>query len=122
MSDPPQPASGTEVQVVLVTAPDTESAQSLGRAVVEEQLAACVNLIPGVHSIYRWEGSVETDDEVLLLVKTTRSRLDALIHRVHDLHPYDLPEVLALPVTAGLEGYLAWVGDETRAGGRHVGS
>lgn len=122
MSDSPSASAGTEVQVVLMTAPDPESAQSLARTMVGERLAACVNLLPGVQSTYRWEGKVETNDEILLLVKTTRIRLDALIQRVQELHPYDLPEVLALPVTGGLEEYLKWVGDETPAGGRHGGS
>lgn len=122
MSESDSPSPEPEVHVVLVTAPDAESGQSLAHALVQEQLAACVNLVSGVKSTYRWEGNVQTDEEVLLLVKTTWNRLDALIHRVQEMHPYDLPEVLALPVTTGLKGYLAWVSHETRAGGGNVGS
>jgi periplasmic divalent cation tolerance protein len=102
-------AAGPEVRVVLVTAPDAEVATRLARALVEERLAACANLVPGARSIYRWQGSVHDEAEVLLVIKTGADRVDALASRVKDLHPYDLPEVIALPAVAGSVEYLAWV-------------
>jgi periplasmic divalent cation tolerance protein len=100
--------------VVLVTAPSPEKAAELARALVAERLAACGNVVPGVRSIYRWEGEVHDDAEALLILKTTRGRFEALRDRVLALHPYDVPEVLALPVEAGSEGYLAWIGAQIR--------
>ncbi|ABS25388.1 divalent-cation tolerance protein CutA [Anaeromyxobacter sp. Fw109-5] len=100
--------------VVLVTAPSPEQAAELARALVEERLAACGNVVPAVRSIYRWEGKVHDDAEALLVLKTTRGRFEALRERVLALHPYDVPEVLALPVEAGSAPYLAWLADETR--------
>ena len=99
--------------VVLVTAPSAEAAAGIARALVEERLAACGNVVPGLRSIYRWEGKVHDDAEALLVLKTTRSRFPALRDRVLALHPYEVPEVLALPVEAGNEKYLAWVRAET---------
>ena len=93
----------------FVTAPDAEVGTRIARALVEERLAACVNLVPGVRSLYRWEGAVQEDAEVLLMVKTREERVDALAARVRELHPYDLPEVLALPASGGSADYLAWV-------------
>jgi periplasmic divalent cation tolerance protein len=104
----------TDVLVVLVTAPSAEVAAGIARALVEERLAACGNVVPGLRSIYRWEGAVHDDAEALLLLKTTRGRFPALRDRVLALHPYQVPEVLALPVEEGSETYLAWVGAETR--------
>jgi periplasmic divalent cation tolerance protein len=103
----------TEALVVLVTAPGAEKAAEIARAVVEERLAACGNVVPGLRSIYRWEGKVQDDQEALLVLKTTRARFDALRARVIALHPYEVPEVLALPVEAGSERYLAWIAGET---------
>jgi periplasmic divalent cation tolerance protein len=96
------------------TCPDAASAERLARALVEERLAACVSLLPGVRSVYRWRGALEQADEVLLLVKTTRPRLDALAARVRALHPYELPELIAVEATGGLPGYLDWIAAETR--------
>ena len=98
--------------VVLITAPDRETATRLARALVDERLAACVNLVPGIRSIYRWEGRVEEDDEVLLLVKTSRLRLDSLERRVRALHPYDVPELVFLSISGGSDPYLAWLAKE----------
>ena len=97
------------VCVALVTAGDAESADRMARALVIERLAACVNVVPGMTSHYRWEGEVHRDDEVLMIVKTTESHLDDLIARVAELHPYDVPEVLGFPVHRGHAPYLAWV-------------
>jgi periplasmic divalent cation tolerance protein len=98
-----------EPVVVLCTFPDLDQARQIGAALVERQVAACVNLLPGVESIYRWQGKVEQAGEVLALIKTTRyPDLEAAIK---ELHPYDVPEILALPVAAGLPAYLAWMAE-----------
>jgi periplasmic divalent cation tolerance protein len=102
-------AATEPIQVVLVTAPDLAAAGDIGRRLVEEGLAACVNVVPGVRSIYRWQGELHDDPEVMLIVKTRAALLDAVAARVRALHPYELPEVVALPVAAGSEPYLAWV-------------
>lgn len=106
-------SEGSQVRVVLITAPDAEVGAELARALVAERLAACVNLVPGVRSIYRWEGAVEDAEEVLLLVKTSAERCEALASRVKDLHPYALPEVLTLPAVGGSAAYLDWVLSES---------
>lgn len=100
---------GLGVVVVLVTVPDAETGARIGRALVAERLAACVNLVPGLRSFYRWEGEIQEDEEVLLLVKTRADRLPELSRRVQALHPYDLPEVLALPAMGGSAAYLDWI-------------
>jgi periplasmic divalent cation tolerance protein len=99
--------------VVLVTTPTPERAAEIARALVEERLAACGNVVPGLRSIYRWEGRVQEDPEALLILKTTRARFEALRDRVLALHPYQVPEVIALPVEAGSAPYLAWIAAET---------
>ena len=101
-------------RIVLITAPDAEVAAQLGRTLVEERLAACVNLVPGVRSIYRWQDAVQEDGEVLLVVKTRAERCRALAARVQALHPYELPEVVVLPIEAGLDRYLAWILSESQ--------
>ncbi len=103
----------TEAVVVLVTAPTPERAAEIARAAVAERLAACGNVVPGVRSIYRWEGRVQDEAEALLVLKTTRARFEALRDRVLALHPYQVPEVIALPVEAGSAAYLAWIAGET---------
>ena len=99
----------TDAVVVLVTAPSAEKAAEIARTVVEERLAACGNVLPGVRSIYRWKGQVQEDAEVLLLLKTQRTRFPELRDRILALHPYEVPEVLALPVEAGSDAYLDWI-------------
>jgi periplasmic divalent cation tolerance protein len=103
----------TEALVVLVTAPTADRAAEIARALVEERLAACGNVVPAIRSIYRWEGKVQDDAEALLVLKTTRARFDALRARVLALHPYEVPEVVALSVDAGSAPYLAWIAGET---------
>ena len=98
-----------EVRVVFVTAPDPDTAAVIGRTLVEERLIACANIVPGIRSIYRWEGQVADEPEVLLVLKTRASRCAAVAARVKALHPYALPEVVALPVVDGSEAYLDWV-------------
>jgi periplasmic divalent cation tolerance protein len=99
----------TEALVVLCTAPTVEVAAALARALVEARLAACGNVVPGLRSIYRWQGRVEDQPEVLLVLKTTRERFPALRDELLRRHPYEVPEVLALPVEAGSATYLAWL-------------
>jgi periplasmic divalent cation tolerance protein len=108
-----------EFVVVLVTAGSAEEAARIGRALVEERLVACANVVGPIRSIYRWEGRVEDAEEHLLLLKARAADAGALEARVRALHGYEVPEVLALPVRAGSEPYLRWLADSTRrdAGG-----
>lgn len=106
----------TEPATVLLcycSCPDAATAQTIAEALVDERLAACVNRLPGVHSTYRWQGAVNTDREELLLIKTTAARFDALQTRLLELHPYDLPELVAVPVERGHAAYLDWVREAT---------
>lgn len=103
----------TDVLVILVTVPDPEKAAEIARALVEERLAACGNVLPGARSIYRWEGKIQDEREALLLLKTSRARFEALRARLVALHPYQVPEILAVPVEAGSAPYLAWIARET---------
>ncbi|BCX47425.1 divalent-cation tolerance protein CutA [Haloferula helveola] len=100
-----------DVLVVLCTFPDEAAARQIGAVLVEKQVAACVNLVPGVRSIFRWKGQIEEDAEVLAVIKTTREGYSSLESAILELHPYDTPEVLAIPVEAGAAGYLKWVGE-----------
>ncbi|MBM4184369.1 MAG: divalent-cation tolerance protein CutA [Gemmatimonadetes bacterium] len=103
------PASGSGVVAVLTTAPNMEVAERIGETLVAERLAACANVVPGVRSVFRWQGAVSRESEVLVLVKTTSDALEALRRRIVEVHPYDVPEVIALDVCAGHEPYLDWV-------------
>lgn len=97
------------VAVILVTAPDAEVGERLGRALVGERLAACVNIVPGVTSLYRWDGDVHRAGEVLLIVKSTVDAFARVKERVKELHPYEVPEIIDLPVRTGEARYLEWV-------------
>lgn len=97
------------------TCPDEASAARIADALVEARLAACVSQLTGLRSVYRWQGEIERADEVLLVIKTTPDRLDALTELVRALHPYELPELLAFEVAGGLAAYLDWVAEQTRA-------
>ena len=99
--------------ICYCSCPDADTATGIGEALVRERLAACVNLLPGMRSIYRWQGKVEQADEVLLLIKTRAGQLDALAARLKALHPYELPELIAVRAAGGLPAYLAWVDAET---------
>ena len=101
------------VLLAYCTCPDVASAEAIARTLVTERLAACVSRLPGVQSTYRWQGAIEQAEEVLLLIKTTADRLDSMIARLQVLHPYELPEVVAVEVRAGLPAYLDWVATET---------
>jgi periplasmic divalent cation tolerance protein len=98
-----------KVVVLLSTCPSSGVADSIATALVTEGLAACVNQLPGVRSIYMWQGQVQSDSEVLLMIKSVESHLDAIKARLIELHPYELPEIIALPVCGGSESYLDWV-------------
>lgn len=95
--------------VVLVTTPDMPVAERITRTLVEERLAACGNIVPRIVSIYRWDDAVQQDDEVLVILKTAGERVAALRERVLALHPYDVPEVVVLPILGGHAAYLEWV-------------
>ncbi len=97
------------VIVVFSTFPSEDKAADIARTLVSEQLCACVNLVPPVRSIYRWQGQICDERETLAIIKTTRERFDALRERLIELHPYEVPEVIALPVEAGHPPYLDWV-------------
>jgi periplasmic divalent cation tolerance protein len=99
--------------VVLSTAPDRETAHRLAQTVVEEGLAACVSRVTNVKSLFRWEGELEDADEVLLVLKTHASSAPSLTQRLAELHPYEVPEILVLPVAAGFRDYLDWIRRET---------
>jgi len=110
------PEADLATRIVLTTAASPDDARRLGRALVEERLAACATLIPAAESIYNWEGRVESATETLLLLKTGADQLAALEARLLELHPYETPEFLVLPVEAGGAAYLAWM----KAGLRQV--
>src|SRR2546426_59959 len=105
-------ADMTDLILVLTTAPEDE-AEMLARTLVEEHLAACVNVQAPMTSVYWWKGKIERDAESQIVIKTTRARLDALAARLAELHSYELPELLVVPVLWGTEGYLAWVKSST---------
>ena len=100
--------------LVFTTLPDTDSAHTLASALVESRLAACVSILGACTSVYRWQGATETATEVPLLIKTTPARYAALEAAIRAHHPYELPEIIAVPVTQGLPGYLDWVAAGTR--------
>ena len=99
--------------VVYITAPSQEEAKSLAQALVKEKLAACVNIIPGIQSVYQWDNAIQTDQELLLICKTRTERFETLKKRVQALHPYDVPEIISIPVQNGSEPYLNWVRENT---------
>ena len=102
---------------VYVTAGDRDAALAIGRALVEARLAACANVIDGMESVYRWQGAVEQAQEAVLILKTRSALLDDLIEKVRDLHDYDCPCVVALPIVGGNPAYLEWIFEQTAEGG-----
>jgi periplasmic divalent cation tolerance protein len=101
-----------EFIVVYVTAGSPAEGERLARALVEEQLAACVNRIAPIQSVYRWQGKVDQSEEQLLIIKTRKTLFTALEKRVRELHSYSVPEIIALPIVAGSEAYLQWLGEQ----------
>ena len=104
----------TGIYVTLVTAPGEEAAADLARTLVSESLAACVNIIPAVRSFYRWEGEIQDDSEVLMIIKTSGAVYSTMQKRILELHPYSNPEVVAFEVEEGSDNYLSWVNSETK--------
>ncbi len=102
-----------EYVIVLTTLPAGAENDAFGRTLVEERLAACVNLLPPMESVYRWEGQVERDTERQVIIKTTRDRVAALWDRIRELHPYETPEFVVLTIADGSEAYLRWIGEST---------
>jgi periplasmic divalent cation tolerance protein len=117
LCDPLPPGPSMSVLLVLCSCPDAASADALAGSLVEQRLAACVNVLPGMRSTYRWEGRVERADEILMLIKTTTERFDALRNHLVGAHPHALPEVLAFEAAGGLDRYLDWVRAETTSPG-----
>ena len=106
----------TDALVVLITAATEDDAVSIAKALVEGRLAACVNIVKQIRSIYRWQGKVEDEQEVLMIAKTRNELFADLVHTVKGLHNYSVPEIIALPIVDGFEGYLAWLMTETGKG------
>ncbi|MDH5445845.1 MAG: divalent-cation tolerance protein CutA [Gammaproteobacteria bacterium] len=99
--------------IVLCTCPDEQTATVIADRLVEEGLAACVNILPGIMSVFQWQGKIEHDDEYLLVIKTQESRYQDLEIMVQQLHPYELPEIIAVSIERGLSGYLEWIDRST---------
>lgn len=95
--------------VVLNTCPDKDTANKIAASLVEKRLCACVNIIPGIESVYRWKGKVETDKEHLLIIKSTKEAYPYIEKHIQDNHPYELPEIIAVSLENGLPGYLSWI-------------
>jgi periplasmic divalent cation tolerance protein len=104
----------SDTLLLLSTCPDAESAAKISRALVEERLAACVSRVAGTTSVYRWRGRIHEDPEMLLLIKTTRERIEALRARLVELHPHETPELIALEIVAGHVPYLDWLREQTQ--------
>ena len=98
-------------QIVHCTCPDQTTAVQIAEALVSEQLAACVHILPGIQSIYRWKGQLEHDEEVLVLIKSRTDKFDELEQAIRHLHPYELPEIVAVSIEAGLPDYLKWINE-----------
>ena len=104
----------SEFVMIYCTCPDEQTAASIAIRIVEQGLAACVNQVPGLTSVYKWEGEMKTGTEVLLLIKTTTERCAQLMSELAEIHPYELPEVIAVPITMGHQPYLEWIKDCTQ--------
>lgn len=102
----------TDLQLMLCNCPNEQSAEQIARQLLAQRLAACVNLLPGVKSIYRWQGQLESSMEVTLLIKAPQAQFDAICQTICQLHPYTLPEIIAIPVQQGFAPYLNWVKEE----------
>lgn len=105
----------TQALIVYCTCPDQAVAEQIAEAVVGEHLAACASIVPGLLSIYRWQGQIQRDSELLLILKTRNAVYPLLESRLRELHPYKVPEIIALPIQAGLAAYLDWLSDNTGA-------
>lgn len=103
----------SDVLLVITTLPDQATAEQLAERLLARQLAACINILPAMTSLYMWKGQLEHGQEHLLLIKTRRERYEMLEKEIRNGHPYELPEIIGVPVTAGLAGYLDWIGENT---------
>lgn len=103
----------SEVSLVLTTVPDMETGERIVHRLVDERLAACGNLVPGVASIFRWQGAVQREGEILVVMKTRTAAVEPLFRRVAELHPYEVPELLSFPVGSGSRAYCGWILEET---------
>jgi periplasmic divalent cation tolerance protein len=99
--------------IIYVTTPDEETAENIARALVEEKLAACANIVPRVRSIFRWKDNIEDENEVLMILKTRAELFDRAEKRVGTMHPYEVPEIVAVPLTRGSKPYLDWLSEST---------
>lgn len=106
-----------EAIIIFITAPNEDEAVKIARRIVEERLAGCVNIIRGVRSIYSWQGNIEDEPEVLMVVKTRKELFEPLSKRVKELHSYTIPEVIAFPIAEGSKDYLNWLKEVTDEGG-----
>lgn len=105
----------SQYQICLCSCPDDETAQILAVSLLETRLAACVNILPAVQSVYQWEGKIERGQEVLLLIKTVQHLFPAIEEHILARHPYELPEIIAVPIETGLKPYLQWIDDVTES-------
>lgn len=105
----------TAYQILFNTCPDNDTAQRLATSLVTQRLAACVNIIPGIHSVYHWQGQCHQDTEWLLIIKASAAAYTAIAEHIQSNHPYDCPELIALPVSAGLPDYLTWISQQSQA-------
>jgi len=103
-----------QTMIVWSNVPDAELAKSIAHTLVQRRLAACVNILPAVQSVYQWQGAIEQAAEITLMIKTTQARYAELEAAIVELHPYEVPEIIALPIAAGLPAYLNWITAETR--------
>jgi len=95
--------------IILNTCPDKESAERIAKTLVEKRLAACVNIIPGLTSVYHWQDQIESSEECLLVIKSIQNAYKAVEQAILDIHPYELPEVIAVPLSTGFAPYIAWI-------------
>lgn len=116
MAASPSAPNPKQVYLVISTAPDTAVAESIAGALVEGGLAACVNVCPGITSVFKWKGRIESDAECLVIAKASGAVVERCVARITELHPYELPEAIAVSVEAGLNGYLDWVRAQTPGG------
>jgi len=101
------------VAVIYSTIDDIQDARRIATTLIEEQLVACVNIIPDVESIYKWKGKIENADEIVMIAKTTDQNVKKTIERLKDLHPYDVPDIIVIPIVGGLKDYLDYINNET---------
>ena len=103
-----------EYIVILITCSSADEAEKISSSLLDKKLIACANIVPGIRSLFRWQGEMCSENEVLLILKTTADKFDLILTTVQDQHSYDTPEVIALPIIKGSEKYLKWISDETR--------